>query len=177
MKIIIAGIVLLVSITFSGFSQSNIWTLEDCINHAWENNLHIKQQQLSLDIAKQNLKQSRGNLFPTLNATAAHGYNYGRTIDPFTNEFATESVRSNNFSVSSGVTLFNGFQTLNSIRQSTMELMAGEYDVETAKNDIALAIASAYLQIMFSVELVDIAKNQLEITRQQLLRTEKLVEA
>ena len=172
---VILSLIIFGSGTLSG--QDNYWTLEDCINHAWENNLQIKQQELGVDIAEQNLLQSRGNLFPSLNANTSHGYNYGRTIDPFTNEFATERVQTNNFAINSGITLFSGLQILNSIRQSKIELEASEHDVGKMRNDIALAIAAAYLQILYSIEMVDIASGQLEITNQQLERTRMLVEA
>lgn len=154
-----------------------IWTLEDCVTHALENNLQIKQQKLGADIAHENLIQGRAGRFPSLNANASHGYNFGRTIDPFTNEFATERVRSNNFNMSSGMTLFSGFQIHNSIKQRELEYEANRWDVETMENDISLAVASAYLQILFSMELTEVASNQLEITRQQVSRTSQLVEA
>jgi outer membrane protein len=178
MKIKSSLILLFFAVSFLSLqSQEKQWSLQDCIEYAWNNNLRIKQQELGVDIAMQNLRQSRGNLFPTLNANASHVYNYGRTIDPFTNEFATERIQSNNFALSSGVTVFSGFQIYNTIKQNKLELDAGEYDVEKMKNDIALAIASAYLQILYSLELVDISLNQLEITKLQLERTQKLVNA
>ncbi|MFO8066637.1 MAG: TolC family protein [Bacteroidales bacterium] len=166
-----------ISHSYSQESENKVWTLQDCIEYAWDNNLVIKQQELGVGLAEQNLLQSRGNLFPTLNANASHGYNYGRTVDPFTNEFATESVQTNNFSISSGLTLFSGLQILNSIRQSKLELEASKYDVESVRNDIALAIASAYLQILYSIEMVEVNESQLEITKQQIERTKKLVES
>ncbi len=176
-SIITLFLILAFQFTYSQDINNKEWTLQDCIEYAWDNNLRIKQQELGVEIAEQNLFQSRGNLLPTLNANASHGYNYGRTIDPFTNEFATESVQTNNFSISSGLTLFSGLQIFNSIRQSKLELDAGKYDVESMRNDIALAIASAYLQILYSIELLDISSNQLEITEQQLKRTKLLVDA
>lgn len=151
--------------------------LEQCIAYAWENNLRLQQQKLGVDVARENLRQSQANRFPNLNASASHAYNFGRTIDPFTNDFATESVRSNNFSISSGLNLFSGFQLQNTIGQNRMELQAGVLDLEKSYNDIALLVASAYLQILFSSELVGIVDNQLEITRQQLERTRQLVQA
>lgn len=162
--------------SFSVVGQAG-WTLEDCIYHALENNIQIKQQKLGVEVARENLIQSRAGRFPSLNANAAHGYNFGRTVDPFTNEFATESVRSNNFSISSGMTLFGGFQIHNSILQQELELEANRFDVATMENDISLAVASAYLQILFSLELAEVAANQLEITQQQVARTSQLVEA
>ncbi|MBS4013123.1 MAG: TolC family protein [Bacteroidetes bacterium] len=159
------------------FGQKKQWSINECIEYAWENNLRLKQQQLRVYIAKQSLLQSRGNLFPTLNANASHLYNYGRTVDPLTNEFATERIQSNNFSISSGLTVFSGLQIYNTIKQSKLELEAEEYDVSKMRNDITLSIALAYLQIIYSLEVLETTNNQVEITRQQLERTKKLVDA
>lgn len=158
-------------------TSQEVWTLEACVAHALDNNIQIKQQRLGVDMARENLLQSQAGRFPSLNANASHAYNFGRTIDPFTNEFATERVQSNNFNIGSGMTLFSGFQIHNSVRQREMELEASRYDVATMENDIALAVASAYLQILFSMELLDMAINQLEITEQQVRRTAQLVDA
>ncbi len=157
--------------------QAEVWTLEDCVNHAKENNLRIQQQRLGVDVAEENLRQSRANRYPSLNANATHRYNWGRTLDPITNEFVTERVQTNNFSMSTGVTLFDGFRIRNLIEQDRYSLEASRYDVESMENDISLAVASAYLQILFSKELVEVAANQLDITRQQVERTAKLVDA
>ncbi len=154
-----------------------IWSLHDCLEHAVENNLRIRQQKLGVDIARENLRQTQAMRFPNLNSNASHSYNYGRTLDPLTNEFATERVQSNNFNLNSGVTLFGGFQIRNSVARDQYELEAGMLNVETMINDISLTVASAYLQILFATELAEVAANQLEITRQQVERTARLVEA
>lgn len=158
-------------------AQPGTLSLEQCIEQAWKNNLQLQQQRLSVDLAEQNLLQSKASMYPSLNANASHAYNFGRTIDPFTNEFATESVQSNNFSVSSGMNLFSGFQVRNTVKQNRHELEAGQYDLETSFNDVALMVASAYLQILFNLEQVENIANQVEITQQQVERTQKLVDA
>jgi outer membrane protein len=159
------------------FAQSGGFTLDQCIFIAWKNNLRLQQQRLGVDIARQNLSQSRANMLPSINANASHMYNIGRTIDPFTNEFATETVQSNNFSITTGMNLFSGFQVQNAIRQNRLELQAGELDLEKSYNDLALLVASAYLQILFSVELVNTVTGQIEVTQQQVERTQRLVSA
>ncbi|MFW5708396.1 MAG: TolC family protein [Bacteroidota bacterium] len=171
------GIAFLLIIIFLTPLKAQDFTLEECIKTAWENNLQLQQQRLSVDLAEQNLSQSKASLFPNLNASASNSYNFGRTVDPFTNDFVTESVRSNNFSISTGVNLFSGFQVQNTIRQNQLELEAGKFDLDRSFNDIALMVASAYLQILFNRELVENANNQLEVTRQQVERTQKLVDA
>ena len=173
---------LVFSTTIFGQNDENgntrvLLSLEECIETAWENNLQLQQQRLSVDLASQNLLQSRASQLPSLNANASHSYNFGRTVDPLTNEFATNTVRSNNFSVSTGLNIFNGFQLQNAIRQNRLDLEAGRYDLERSFNDIALLVASSYLQILFNIELVENVTNQVEITQQQVERTEKLVSA
>lgn len=173
--IIIILSIFLLNITLP--AQTGGYTLEQCVDLAWKNNLRLRQQHLSVGIARQNLSQSRANLLPSLNASASHMYNIGRTIDPFTNEFATETVQSNNFNISTGMNLFSGLQVQNTIRQNRLELEASELDLEKSYNDVALMVASAYLQILFSLELVNTVSGQIEVTQQQVERTGRLVNA
>ena len=161
--------------TGQDFSQP--WTLQSCIDHALKNNLSIKQGALNAEINEVNYLQSKANVLPSLNANLSHAYNFGRTIDPFTNQFATDRVLSQNFSLSSALILFNGFQNYNNIRQQKFNMLAGEQDLEKLKNDISLSIATAYLQVLFADELLEIAKGQYEITRLQAERTKKLADA
>jgi len=155
------------------FSQK-IWTLEDCISHALENNIQVKQQQLNAALSKLQYNQSIAELFPSVNATANHVYNNGQTVDMYTNTFASQTVQSNNFYLSSNVVLFSGLRLLNGLKQKQYDFLASSYDLEKMKNDISLTIATAYLQILYNLELLETSKNQLELSRQQLKRTEAL---
>ncbi|MFH0894242.1 MAG: TolC family protein [Bacteroidota bacterium] len=162
----------------NGFSQNQkIWTLQQCIDYAYENNLQIRQQMLSSETTKINAAQTKAAMLPSLNGSATNVYNYGKTVDMYTNSFATERVRSNNFYLSSNVTIFNGFQKYNNMRANMLSYEASKWDLQKMKDDIALSIASAYLQILYSEEQVTTATSQSEITRQQIERTQKLVDA
>nr|MBA3900286.1 TolC family protein [Bacteroidota bacterium] len=86
-------------------------------------------------------------------------------------------VRANNFALSSNFNLFSGFQNFNQVRQGQMEYLAAKYDAGKTKNDIALNITTAYLQILFADELKLIASNQVNQTLQQVSRTQKMVNA
>lgn len=152
-------------------------TLEACIDYALKNNIQIKQSELNTELSQTVLNQSKANLLPSLNANASHSYNFGRTIDRFTNQFATQQVLSQNISLSTDITLFSGLQNINSIQQNKYSYLASKYDVDKIKNDISLNIASAYLQILFAVETVENARNQMGITNSQVERTKKIVEA
>ncbi len=153
------------------------WTLNKCIEYAVQNNIQVKQSAISSEIAKATYKQSKGNLLPSLNGFASHGYNWGQTIDPFTNQFASQRVRQNSFSLRSDVTLFAGFSNMNAMKQSKYDYEASKFDVEKMRNDISMNVATSFLQIMFNEELLAVAEQQVAITGQQVERTNKLVEA
>ncbi|MBK7183836.1 MAG: TolC family protein [Bacteroidetes bacterium] len=152
-------------------------TLEQCIDFALKNNIQIKQTELNTDLSKVNLTQSQANLLPSLNANASHSYNIGRTIDRFTNQFADAQVLSQNFGLSTDVTLFSGLQNINTIQQNRYTYLASKYDVDKMKNDVSLNVATAYLQVLYAMEALENAKNQSGITAAQVERTKKLVEA
>lgn len=160
-----------------GTQAQKLWSLENCIDHALTNNLQLKQQQLIAKAARADVLQTKLDLLPGVTANASHAYNYGQTIDRYTNQFATSRVQSNNFYLQGGVTLFNGFQKINTIKQSQLDLMATMEDAEKYSNDLSINIATFYMQVLFYKELVVIRTNQLGITRQQMERMKKLVEA
>ena len=160
----------------SGLAQK-IWTLEDCINYALENNLDIRKQLLSVESNKKTLLQSGLNMLPDLNANGSNVWNFGQTIDQYTNSFATNTVRSNNFYLQSNVVLFSGFQKLNTLKQNQINVLASKYDLDVLKNSISLAVAGFYLDILFNSELLDVAREQLRITTAQVDRIQKMVEA
>jgi outer membrane protein len=160
--------------TLSSFSQKN-WTLEECINRAKEENLDIKQIKLSLLSSEQQLLQSKLSLFPSLNGGGSQGYNYGRTVDPYSNEFTNLNVNTNNFSLYSTITLFNGFQNINEVKRANYEYMARKYDIEEVINDISITVTTDFLQLLFNKELVIMAEKQLDISLQQEERISKLV--
>ena len=154
-----------------------IWTLEDCINYALENNLDIKKQILTVESNKATMLQSGLNMLPNLNANATNYWNMGQTIDQYTNTFATTTVQSNNFDIQSNMTLFGGLQKINTLKQNQINLLASKYDLDVLKNDISVSVAGYYLDMLFNLELLDVAKEQYRITKEQVKRIEKMVEA
>ncbi len=155
--------------SFTAFSQQ-VWTLEKCIEHALTNNISIKQQMLQIEAGKSSLLQSKLDLFPSLNAGAQHGYNYGKTVDRYTNQFASNSVQSDNFYLGSQITLWDGFRKINQLKQNKVELEAARYDADKFMDDISLNIATAYLQILYFKEALRTAQNQVDISQQQTNR-------
>jgi outer membrane protein len=158
--------------------QDRYWSLEECINHAIENNIMIKQQELQTQFQENTLQQSKLGLLPSLNGTATNNWSFGRALDETTYQFTEEqNVRSNNFFASAGVTLFSGLQNYNTIIKNNYNVDASFQDLQNIKDDISLNVALAYLQILLNRELVTVTENQLQTTREQIGKTEKMVEA
>ena len=160
------------------FSQQKEWSLEDCIRYAIENNIQIKQQAIQTEYQKNALELSKLKLLPTVNGSASHNYSFGRALDETTYEFSNEqTVRSNNFYIGGSLNLFNGLQNYNTIQKNKYQVLAGELDLQSIKDNISLNIALAYLQILLNNELVSATGNQLQITMQQIEKTKKMVDA
>lgn len=156
--------------------EDNQWTLEDCIEYAAKHNLQVKQSELDLLSSKVEVDRSKADLFPTLNAGASYGNSVGRSIDPYTNIIVDDPVSSQNYYISSGVDLFNGFSKQNIIKQNKASLKASEFELMNMKNDISLQIVSAYTSLMFNQELLANAESRLEASGLQRDRTERQVE-
>ena len=178
MKHYILALLCLVSIT-GVFSQEEKkpWSLQQCIEYALQNNIQVGQNRLNAKLSEASLLQNKMQMLPSLNGSISNSYNSGQRVDPFTNQFvAGDWTQSQNYSLTANALLFGGFQVLNTIKQNKYDLQASEQDVLKIQNDISLNIASAYLQILFSQELLATSKSQADITKLQLDRTQKLVD-
>ncbi|MCJ7446321.1 MAG: TolC family protein [Bacteroidales bacterium] len=159
------------------FSQEKIWSLEDCIRYAIDNNIQIKQQTIQTRVQKNSLDLAKLNLLPTINGSASHDYSFGRALDQTSYEFYNQTILSDYFYLGGRTNLFSGLQNLNTIRKNKYELLAGEQDLQKIRDNVSLSVALAYLQILLDKELVTANENQLNITLQQIEKTKKLVSA
>jgi outer membrane protein len=164
-------------VLINSLKAQEVWTIEKCVEYALSNNIQIKQQLLQVKNQQALLQQDKLSMLPSLNAGASHGYNIGQTIDRYTNQFASKRVQTDNFYLGSSVTLFEGFQKLNQVKQRLVDLEATQYDKDKFMDDITLLIATGYLQILYYKEVVKTAENQLSATELQAERLKKLVDA
>ncbi len=153
------------------------WSLEKCVNYATQNSISVKQSQNLARNAELSVKQGQFNRLPNLNGSISGGYQFGRTIDPTTNEFKTESIGFNSYSINAGALLYGGNQINNSIKQSKIDLEAAQLDARAAANNVALSVASSYLSILLAEEQLENARKQREQTQRQLEQTDKLIQA
>lgn len=171
-------LILLGMVLFSiNIVAQELWSLEKCINYAFENNLQIKQSILDAESSDIDLNQSKLNMLPSLNAGFRHNFGWGRSYDDAQGIFTNANTQQNYFSASSELTLFAGLTQMNDVRKKQFDYLAKKYDSDKMLNDISLNIAASYLLILFNIELVNNAQRQVDITKEQISRTEKQVEA
>lgn len=156
-------------------AQSAIWSLEQCVNYALENNLQMKQAELTLRNAELTVRQNQLSRLPNVNGQSNLGFQFGRTVDPTTNAFNTERIAFNSFSVNAGVTLFDGSRINNMVEQSKLDLQAAQMDAQASANDIALLVANTYLTILMAEEQRQNTERQLELTRAQLAQVQSFI--
>jgi len=174
-KYILSGIIIL-SFSQNSFSQKT-WTLQECVDYALQHNIQIKQGEISTEISDNAQTQSLLGMFPSLNGSASHSYNFGRSVDPFSYEFTTRKVSSSNLSLNANVVLFNGFQLQNELKQSRLNYMSGKYDLDKIKNDVSLNVAAAYLQVLYAQEQLNAQNDRVDIAKKQKDRTKILTDA
>jgi outer membrane protein len=155
-------------------SAQKTYSLEECINIALQNNIQTKQQNLQTENAQIDVKQSKLSALPSLNAQATNNWQTGFNINPRTNTPENLAFRTNSLGASSSLPLFNGFQTVNTVRQKESDYLASKHDLENTRNTLKLNVANTYLRVLQQNEASDAATNQILTTKTQLERQQKL---
>ena len=168
MKKLVLSVCLIMASGLSIQAQ-NAWSLQQCIEHAITHNLSIKQKEAARDQSAVELNTAQWSRLPNLNGNVGQSFNFGRAIQA-DNTYGNRNTRNTNFSVGTSIPLFTGMQIPNSIALSKLNLKAATEDLNKAKEDISLQVASYYLQVLFNEELVKIAQRQVELSQEQLDR-------
>ena len=161
--------------TLSSFAQKK-WSLLDCVNHALEHNISVKQSAQDIDLAKQDLVSAKGNFMPTLNASASQTFNFGSFIGLGGSRIKSDS-RGNNFGLNTGVTIFNGFRNLNIYKQAKLGVESSQFQLTILQDNVSMTVVNAFLNILFNKENLKIAIEQVTISQNQLDQITSQVEA
>ncbi len=156
--------------------QQTSWTLQQCLQRALDYNISIKQSALNNEINQVNIDQSSAAMFPSLNGSASQNYYNGKSIDPTTNNFTLQEVQSSAFSLSTSVSIFEGFQLQNSLKQSKLNYLSSKNDLQKIKDDVSLNVINFFLQILYNQELLVITRSQLDASKVQRDRTKRMNE-
>lgn len=145
-------------------------SLRQCIETAVNNSLLVRQSLYQSQSDRVTYEQSKGNQLPFIGGNVFHGVNQGRSIDPFTNSYANQQINFANYSINTNITIWNGASIRNNIKQNELNAKASEMDWQQAKDNITINVILAFLQVLSNQEQLNIAKNQVLVTKNQVER-------
>ncbi len=157
-------------------AQQKKWTLQECVSHALENNITIKQTENSLLSNEQDILAAKGQFLPSVRASASQGLSLGTSLVA-EGIFANRTSHSTNLGISVSQNVFNGFRTLNIYKQSKLTRETNELELNRIKDDISLNVVNAYLNVLFNKENLEAAEAQYKFSETQLTQVKNLVDA
>ena len=158
-----------------GQNHSGPWTLAECVRHAQENNITLKQTELQVKQQELRLETTKGTRLPMLSASASENFSFGRGLTA-DNTYSNTNTTSTGLSLGTSVPIFQGSRINNGIKESELGLKAATADLEKARDDMSVAVAQAYVQILYNMELLDVALNQVVIDSLQVVRLSSMLE-
>ncbi len=181
MRKYIAIIIVILGLTSGLYAQEGkVWTLEECIRFALDQNIDVRKTGLSILSNEERALQAKAGRLPSLNASVSQSFNWSRattldTLAHISKYGGFKGQNGTNYGVNSSVTLFNGGRLNNEIKQSDLSIQGSKYNLETIKESVSLNILNAFLQVLYAEELVKNAEKQIESTTGQLnLASERL---
>lgn len=159
------------------WSQTKVWTLDDCVSYAMEHNLSIQQSLLEEERASVNVAMAKGSFMPSVNANANHSWTIGLNQNITTGMLQNQTTQFTAAGVDVGVDVFKGLQNQKQLAKSRLQGVATVYRTQKMKEDVALNVVNAYLQIIFNKEQVRVGQSQLDYQKNQERRVADLVQA
>lgn len=152
------------------------WTLRQCVEYAIEHNLTVLRTENQVKQSEVDVNTAKWARLPDLNGSASQSFNWGRTISSETNGYVNSRNTYADFSLKTNVPLFTGFELPNRYALAKLDLRAAVEDLNKAKEDISISVISAYLQVLFNGELLNVAKEQVTLSKEQLTRMIRMEE-
>ena len=174
MKNVIVCCCITAVIPLSAGAQEKQWTLRECCDYALEHNISIKQQQNQCRQQELQLSTAKNSRLPDLSASLGQNFSFGRGLTA-ANTYSNTNTSSTSLQLGTSMPLFTGFQIPNQIKLAKLNLEGATADLEKAKNDIRMRVAEAYVQILYNMEMADVARRQIDIDSAQVTRLEAFV--
>jgi outer membrane protein len=168
----VLSFLLLIIISIAGKAQ--VMSLQQCIDTALANNIDVKQKYVQMQMAEVDWHQSRSNILPNLAGIIYHGTSQGKSIDPSSNNYVNQDLNYANYQLNSAVTVFNGGNLQNGIKQYASAYEASKMEWQQAKDKLVIDVILRYLTVLDDEELVSAANKQAEISLKQLERYQML---
>ena len=177
-RIIVGGMMAFLSAIAPANAQEQTapWSLEACINYAYANNLQLKQKMEEQEARKVELHTSKHSWLPAVNANMGQSFQFGRSTSK-SGVIVDQNAANTTFNINLDMPIFDGFKIPNDIAARKLDLQAAIESLNKAKEDLAVNIASYYLQVLYNKELQRVAQLQVDLDREQVNKTEAMVNA
>ncbi len=156
-------------------AQPKQWTLRECCDYAVSHNISVKQQENQLRQRELQLSTAKNQRLPDLSAGTSQNFSFGRGLTA-QNTYTNTNTSSTSFSLGTSVPLFTGFQIPNQVKLNQLNLEAATATLDKAKNDIRMQVAQSYVQILYDIEMAEVARRQIGIDSMQVARLQALVD-
>ena len=157
-------------------SPAKKWTLEECITYAIEHNIDLKQKEQDQESRKVDLSTSKNSWLPSLNANLGQNFDFGRSPSK-TGVIVDQNSANSSFYLQTSMPIFDGFKIPNDIKARKLDLQAATENLNKAKEDLAINVASYFVEALYNKELLTVAELQAALSTEQVTRTESLVNA
>lgn len=156
-------------------AQPTPWTLDACIQYALDHNLTVKQSELVKSQREVELNTAKNSVWPAVQGSASQSFSFGRGLSE-DNTYVSSNTANTSFGIGGSMNLFTGLRVKNNIEMGKLNLEAATADCDKAKEDIRIAVTQAYMQILYQMEVCEVAKLQIAIDSAQVERLTALYE-
>ncbi len=156
--------------------EAKVWTLEECIRYAIDNNIDLKQRELERQDQEVTLHTSRHSWLPSVNAGVGENLGFGRS-EANDGLIVDRNSATTSASIQLSMPIFDGFKIPNDIAARKMDLKAAMETLNKAKEDLAVNVVSYFLQVLYNKEVLRIAELQVKLSAEQVTKTESLFAA
>ena len=164
----------LVLVGMTSAKAQTTMSLHDCMAYAVSNSTKMRIQQAAVGDAQIDRRDAALKLFtPQISAQTYAYYNFGRSIDPQTNTYFNTTSFHNNYGVSAGYDLFDGFQAVNNYRISKTGMLIAESQEKQVEADICLAVMEAYYNVVYYKRLCDVYEEQVATAEASLKKAKR----
>ena len=165
-------------------SAQKLWSLDDCLQYAMQNNITLQKARLQQQSAAEDVKGQKGALLPTLSASTNQSVGYrpwqDNGVATVTNGQVNAKVDKTYYNGSYGLnaqwTVWNGGRNRNNVRLSQLSEQQAELNVAQQANSIEERICQLYVQCLYLDEAIKVSQATLETSRKNEQRGEEMVE-
>ena len=168
--------ILLCSLLLSGLRNataqeaSKTWTLQECLDYAYQNNIQVRQSRNNQLSGIEDTKQAKAALFPSLVASTTQSYtNYPSS------EVTDNNSYTGTYGITAGMTIFEGGKLRTEVKRQKVQNQMDALSVEESVNDIRIAIVQAYMQCLYAADALRINRSTAEASKAQRDRAEEML--